>query len=51
MLDTLEEKVNDVQDHVTNINEKMKDTLEKARKSDKICMVSKLSYNYSYTLY
>jgi hypothetical protein len=29
MLDTLEEKVNDVQDHVMNLNERMKDTLDK----------------------
>jgi len=40
MLDTLEEKVNDVHDNVLNINEKMKITIEKARKADKICMVS-----------
>lgn len=38
MLDVLEEKVNDVQDRVMNINERMKDTLDKVRKSDKICM-------------
>lgn len=38
MLDVLEEKVNDVQDRVLNINERMKDTLDKVRKSDKICM-------------
>eukprot|EP01033_Poteriospumella_lacustris_P012152 gene12152-8695_t len=38
MLDVLEEKVNDVQERVLNINERMKDTLEKVRKSDKICM-------------
>lgn len=38
MLDTLEEKVNDVHDRMLNINERMKDTIEKVRKSDKICM-------------
>lgn len=38
MLDVLEEKVNDVQERVLNINERMKDTLDKVRKSDKICM-------------
>lgn len=38
MLDTLEEKVLFAGDHVLNINERMKVTLEQARKSDKICM-------------
>lgn len=40
MLDVLEEKVNDVGESVQNVNEKLKVTLEKARASDKICMVS-----------
>jgi hypothetical protein len=39
MLDVLEEKVNDVHDHVQGINENLRVTLEKARASDKICMV------------
>lgn len=38
MLDGLEEKVNDVHEKVSNLNERMLDTLEKARKGDKICM-------------
>lgn len=38
MLDVLEEKVNDVHDKVSNINVKLKETLDKARASDKICM-------------
>lgn len=38
MLDTLEEKVNDVHEHVSNINVRLLETLEKARSSDKICM-------------
>jgi hypothetical protein len=38
MLDQLEEKVGDVQEKVLNLNERMKDTLEKAREGDKICM-------------
>ena len=37
MLDTLEEKVDDVHEHLTNVNIKLKNTLEEARKSDKIC--------------
>jgi t-SNARE complex subunit (syntaxin) len=41
MLDTLEAKIDDVHDHVTNVNAKLKTTLEEARKSDKICMVSR----------
>jgi hypothetical protein len=41
MLDTLEAKIDDVHDHVTNVNAKLKTTLEDARKSDKICMVSR----------
>ena len=40
MLDTLEAKIDDVHDHVTNVNAKLKTTLDEARKSDKICMVS-----------
>ena len=40
MLDTLGSKIDDVNDHVVNINAKLKTTLEEARKSDKICMVS-----------
>lgn len=39
MLDVLEAKIDDVHDHVTNVNVKLKTTLEEARKSDKICMV------------
>ena len=37
MLDTLEEKVDDVHEHLTNVNIKLKNTLDEARKSDKIC--------------
>lgn len=44
MLDVLEAKIDDVHDHVTNVNVKLKTTLEEARKSDKICMV-RLSRN------
>lgn len=40
MLDTLEAKIDDVHEHVTNVNARLKTTLEEARKSDKICMVS-----------
>ncbi len=40
MLDVLEEKVNDISEGVSNVNEKLKVTLDKARASDKICMVS-----------
>ena len=40
MLETLEAKIDDVHDHVTNVNSKLKTTLDEARKSDKICMVS-----------
>ena len=38
MLDVLEKKIDNVHEHVTGINEKLKSTLEEARKSDKICM-------------
>eukprot|EP01040_Poterioochromonas_malhamensis_P004544 gene4544-4872_t len=38
MLDVLEEKVNDISEGVSNVNEKLKVTLDKARASDKICM-------------
>ena len=38
MLDTLERKIDNVHEHVTTINEKLKKTLEEARKSDKICV-------------
>lgn len=38
MLDTLEEKVNDVHDKVSGINGRLKVTLEKVRASDKIFM-------------
>eukprot|EP00981_Chlorochromonas_danica_P012273 scaffold4731_cov175-Ochromonas_danica.AAC.19 len=38
MLDTLEEKVNDVHDKVSGINVRLKVTLEKVRASDKIFM-------------
>lgn len=38
MLDGLEEKVNDVHEKVSNLNERMLETLEKTRKGDKICM-------------
>lgn len=37
MLDTLESKIDNVHDHVTNINSNLKNTIEKARGSDKIC--------------
>jgi len=37
MLDRLETKVDDVHEHLTNVNVKLKNTLEEARKSDKIC--------------
>lgn len=40
MLETLEGKIDDVHDHVSNVNVKLKETLEKARGSDKICLVS-----------
>jgi hypothetical protein len=39
MIDVLGGKIDDVHDHVTNVNAKLKTTLEEARKSDKICMV------------
>ncbi len=38
MLDTLEEKVNNVHNHISNINVRLSETLEKARASDKICL-------------
>eukprot|EP01041_Mallomonas_annulata_P009789 gene9789-20360_t len=38
MLDTLEAKVDAVHEQVTNVNLRMKDTLEKTRKADKLCM-------------
>ena len=38
MLDTLERKIDNVHEHVTTINEKLKKTLEEARKSDKLCV-------------
>eukprot|EP01038_Epipyxis_sp_PR26KG_P008675 gene8675-11721_t len=38
MLDTLEAKIDDVHNHVTNINSQLKITLDEARKSDKICV-------------
>ena len=43
MLDVLEAKIDDVHDHVTNVNVKLKTTLEEARKSDKICMVKSIT--------
>jgi syntaxin of plants SYP7 len=39
MLESLETKIDDVHEHVTTVNEKLKSTLEDARKSDKICVV------------
>ena len=38
MIDHLETKIDDVHEHVTNINAKLKTTLEEARNSDKICV-------------
>ena len=38
MLDVLETKIDDVHEHVTNVNAKLKTTLEEARKSDKVCI-------------
>jgi len=38
MLDVLETKIDDVHEHVTTINVKLKTTLDEARKSDKICV-------------
>jgi hypothetical protein len=38
MLDSLEQNIDDVKEHVTTINAKLKTTLEEARKSDKICV-------------
>jgi len=38
MIDSLGAKIDDVHGHVTNINAKLKTTIEEARKSDKICM-------------
>jgi len=38
MLDSLEQNIDDVKDHVTTINAKLKNTLDEARKSDKICV-------------
>lgn len=46
MLDVLETKIDDVHEHVTNINQRLKVTLEEARKSDKICMVWLFVYLY-----
>jgi len=40
MLDTLETKIEDVHDHVVDVNTQLKETLQKARKGDKICVVS-----------
>lgn len=50
MLDVLEEKVNDVSESVQNVNEKLKVTLDKARASDKICMVSHHYFSWTGTL-
>ncbi len=50
MLDVLEEKVNDISEGVSNVNEKLKVTLDKARASDKICMVS-LCINFPISLF
>ena len=44
MLDTLETKIDHVNEHVVNVNAKLKTTLEEARKSDKICMVRPLVF-------
>lgn len=38
MLDKLGQNIDDVKDHVTTINAKLKTTLDEARKSDKICV-------------
>ena len=38
MLDSFEQNIDDVKEHVTTINAKLKTTLEEARKSDKICV-------------
>jgi hypothetical protein len=38
MIDSLGAKIDNVHGHVTNINAKLKTTIEEARKSDKICM-------------
>ena len=47
MLETLETKIDHVNDHVVNVNAKLKTTLEEARKSDKICMVSFVLFCFS----
>ena len=44
MLETLETKIDHVNEHVVNVNAKLKTTLEEARKSDKICMVRLLVF-------
>ena len=39
MLENLEQKIMDVQDHLDNVNRKMKNTLEQVgRSSDKMCI-------------
>mmetsp|Transcript_347 Transcript_347/g.338 ORF Transcript_347/g.338 Transcript_347/m.338 type:complete len:287 (+) Transcript_347:118-978(+) len=38
MLTSLETKVDGVHDHIANVNVRMKDTLEQARQSDKLCV-------------
>jgi hypothetical protein len=39
MLDSLNDKMEDVQEHVLTVNDRLKETLELARSSDKLCMV------------
>lgn len=46
MLDVLEEKVNEVHDHVTNLNGRMLETIEKVRSSDKLCMVRNINIQF-----
>jgi hypothetical protein len=38
MLENVENKIDDAHDHITNINSKMKETLDEVRGADKVCV-------------
>ena len=45
MLTTLEEKVDNVHDKVFNVNQRLKNTLEEVRSSDKVISILKVSFD------
>lgn len=48
MLTTLEEKVDNVHDKVFNVNQRLKNTLEEVRSSDKVITLCNYVYSFNY---